>query len=190
MSIVLSSPGNWSRSATRGSSCFSLMKNVLTSMAQTASLGITRLKRQRRRSSLIIWAVICCDGAADLKFCTNNTDTEAYTWTMEHPLLPFLRRIRAKDYVFMQINSSVHTSEGTLDFFERHKIELLPWPALSPDFNPIENIWGCLTQQVYCGGRQFKTKAERKVAILEAWASIPLSLIQSLYRSMQKGATG
>ena len=86
-------------------------------------------------------------------------NTEECTRTMERLLLPFLRRNRAKDYVFMQENSSMHTSEGTLDFFERKGIELLPWPALSPDLNLIENICGWLTEQIYRGGRQFRTKA-------------------------------
>lgn len=43
--------------------------------------------------------------------------------------------------VFMQDNSPVHTSGSVTALFARQNFELLNWPPLSPDLNPIENVW-------------------------------------------------
>ncbi|GFX42599.1 transposable element Tcb1 transposase [Trichonephila clavipes] len=33
-------------------------------------------------------------------------------------------------------------------FFVNHQIELLPWPARSPDLSPIENMWSMVAQRL------------------------------------------
>ena len=42
--------------------------------------------------------------------------------------------------LFQQENVSIHVSKRMQQFFHREGIILLPHPAKSPDFNPIENI--------------------------------------------------
>ena len=45
-----------------------------------------------------------------------------------------------------------------LQFLNRNNVNVLPWPAVSPDMNPIEHIWDYL-------GR----KRERTYTILGIW---------------------
>ncbi|GFY10425.1 transposable element Tcb1 transposase [Trichonephila clavipes] len=33
-------------------------------------------------------------------------------------------------------------------FFVNHQIELLPWPACSPDLSPIDNMWSMVAQRL------------------------------------------
>ena len=65
-----------------------------------------------------------------------------------------------------------------------NKIEVLPWPAKSPDLNIIENLWGILARAVYANGRQFDTKNELTEAILKHWREISQETIQNLYNSI------
>ena len=51
--------------------------------------------------------------------------------------------------VFMQDNASVHKAKIVMEFLQEQKIEVMPWPAYSPDLNPIENIWADMQKQVY-----------------------------------------
>ncbi|GFV39863.1 hypothetical protein TNCV_4145001 [Trichonephila clavipes] len=42
--------------------------------------------------------------------------------------------------IFQQDNARPHVSHIVQRFFVNHEIELLPWPARSPDISPIENL--------------------------------------------------
>ena len=51
-----------------------------------------------------------------------------------------------QSFIFMQDNASVHTANKNLQFLERNNNDLLDHPPLSPDFNPLENIWWAIEQ--------------------------------------------
>ncbi|XP_043064701.1 uncharacterized protein LOC122320575 [Drosophila ficusphila] len=64
-----------------------------------------------------------------------------------------------EDWVFQQDNVPIHAARYTLSFLESKSIPLLQWPAISPDFNPIKNLWDILSAKVYKRGRQFESMA-------------------------------
>ncbi|GFX14950.1 transposable element Tcb1 transposase [Trichonephila clavipes] len=41
-----------------------------------------------------------------------------------------------------------HVARIVQRFFVNHQIEILPWPARSPDFSPIENMWSIVVQRL------------------------------------------
>jgi len=64
-------------------------------------------------------------------------------------------KICGKNWIFQQDNAPIHASKETKTWLDLKKINLLEWPAYSPDLNPIENVWGIMARRVYANGKQY-----------------------------------
>ena len=60
-------------------------------------------------------------------------------------ILPFVRRYNV---TFQQDNARPHVARVCMDFLATNHVNVLPWPAYSPDLLPIEHIWDILDRKV------------------------------------------
>ena len=63
----------------------------------------------------------------------------------------------------------------------------LKWPARSPDLNPIENVWGLVSREVYPNGKKYSRVQERKEALNEAWKKLDEKSFKPFLDSLQNG---
>jgi hypothetical protein len=61
-------------------------------------------------------------------------------------------------------------------------IEVMPWPARSPDLTPIENLWVWIDRKLQ--EKPINNLGELKQAIHEAWLNVPTDLCLKLIESM------
>ena len=99
--------------------------------------------------SVMVWGAMDQADVVELVLCSDNMDQ----WEYQGILLALLRARPdlsrpASGTVLMHDNASVHTACRCELLLKAHNVTLLPWPAVSPDLNPIEHLWARLAHRM------------------------------------------
>jgi len=132
----------------------------------------------------MVWAVFHHDGVLALEFITTRMNSLDYQTVLQKNSLPFLQRPAGQGVQLQQGNAPMHVSRSTKAFFQQHQINVMDWPACSPDANPIEILWGLLVRKIYANNRTYDTVASLKAAILQAWNCLDAQLLKILANSL------
>ncbi|CAK9827463.1 Transposable element Tc3 transposase [Anthophora retusa] len=141
-------------------------------------------QRQHGGGSVMIWGAISSKGVVDLRILKGRQNSKKYLEILKTAKIRIFDVVRDNQWIFQQDNASIHSAKLVKDWFEEQEITCLEWPALSPDVNIIENVWGYLSRKVYINNRQFSSREELINAIEKEWNDIPLSYIETLYKSL------
>ncbi|GFW47269.1 transposable element Tcb1 transposase [Trichonephila clavipes] len=91
--------------------------------------------------------------------------------------------------IFQQDKTQPHVICIVQRFFVNHQIELLPWPARSPDLSPIENIWSMVVQRLTQITPPAATADQLLQRVEAAWSAVPQEHMQSLFELMPRRVT-
>ena len=69
---------------------------------------------------------------------------------------------------------------------EAENVQVLPWPAYSPDMSPIEHVWDALYRRVQHRVPVLANIQQLRTAIEKEWNNIPQTTINSLINSMRR----
>ncbi|GFX91679.1 uncharacterized protein TNCV_3682651 [Trichonephila clavipes] len=77
-------------------------------------------------------------------------------------------------------NATCHRTLAVQDCLDSEGIQLLVWPARSPDLNPIENVWDALGRQV--ASRNYPPTNKNTIirALTEEWDKLPQQLLDNV----------
>ena len=115
----------------------------------------------------------------------NGVNAQRYIQQVIRPhVIPFLAR--HQNMTFQQDNARPHAARVTHQVLQQHNVRTMPWPALSPDLNPIEHFWDELQRQINQVRPRPATAAALRQAILQAWANIPMARVNRLIHSMYR----
>ncbi|GFV09449.1 transposable element Tcb1 transposase [Trichonephila clavipes] len=103
---------------------------------------------------------------------------------LEPVVFPYLQGLAIA--IFQEDNARPHVARIVQRFFVNHQIELLPWPARSPDLSPIENMWSMVAQRLTQITPPAATPDQLWQRVEAAWSAVPQEHIQSLFESMPR----
>ncbi|GBN91791.1 Transposable element Tc3 transposase [Araneus ventricosus] len=142
--------------------------------------------RQSGGGSVMVWVAFSFSGQVGLDFLNDRQNSPKYIETLENHLMSFAENIGGRNWEYQYDNASIHTSNAMKYYLNSKNVTVLEWPPMSPDLNPIENVWDIMCRKVYENGGQFYSVNALRTAIESAWYNLEQEILQTLIMSMEK----
>ena len=133
--------------------------------------------------SVMVWGGIVGRRKTNLIVVQGNLYAQGYINQILQPeAVPFLQRHVPS--ILMHDNARPHVARICRQFLNRNIVNVLPWPAVSPDMDPIEHIWDYLGKKVRARGNVHSLR-DLENALIQEWNNIPNVVIRRYVRSMR-----
>ena len=104
----------------------------------------------------------------------------------EEGLLPSIDKLFEEDHIewiLQEDNDPKYQSKLCQNWKKENNIKVLPWPSMSPDQNPIENIWRLM--KIKISKKKIRTLKGLKSELKKEWNNLPPDLATKLAQSMK-----
>lgn len=89
-----------------------------------------------------------------------------------------------REFIFQHDNDPKHTSKVVQRYLKTKGVNVLPWPAQSPDLNPIENLWAILDTRLK--HRKCNNEDELFGVLKAGWEALDPQILKNLVDSMSR----
>lgn len=138
--------------------------------------------------SVMVWGCFSFDCKLDLMTIQGNLTGDRYIQEVLDPVVVphFDNHPLATRPIFMDDNARPHRSRAVSQVIQNNALTHLPWPAMSPDLNPLEHIWDILGRLIQRRDPPPQNLRELEAALHEEWQQLPLERFRRLVRGMRR----
>jgi transposase len=138
--------------------------------------------------SLMIWGCMTAKGVGYACRINGTMNAQLYVDIIRNVFVRSLELngLDVGNIIFQQDNDSKHTSHLARKWFQDNKVELLDWPAQSPDLNPMEHIWCQLKSQLAKYENDPVSMQELWQRVDAEWIKISQTFCMNLIESMPR----
>lgn len=134
--------------------------------------------------SIMIWGGIWYRGRTAAVVIEDTMNAEVYRDSVVLPHI--LPTIQQHNLTLQQDNARPHTANIVRHVLQQHEVNVLPWPARSPDMSPIEHIWDVIGRNIHTSEAPPTNIQQLREAVVAAWNSVPQATIQHFIDSMPR----
>lgn len=145
-----------------------------------------RIKKVMKSPGLMVWAMILPNGLLSYSIMKGKQNSDKYIAIIQNKAMKIIQLNYKEKMIFQQDNCPIHMSRSSMKFFQESNIQLLEWPAYSPDLNIIENVWPILSNHIH-NGNNIKNLTELEMKIKEAFLwfnETKKDMVDNLYKSV------
>jgi Transposase/DDE superfamily endonuclease len=138
--------------------------------------------------SIMVWGCMGWNGVGKLIEVQGKMDAEQYCAILDDAVVESMEKldIPLEDAIFQQDNDPKHTSRRASKWFEDNQVNVMTWPAQSPDLNPIEHLWEHVKRKLK--GYEHPPKGVHEIwdRLVVEWNNIGPEVCQNLVESMPR----
>ena len=134
----------------------------------------------------MFWGGFSYQGLGPIVALQGSVTGAVHAETLRHVLPSMRKHFPRGDGYFQEDNAAPHRSKVAVAVREAAGIRTLPWPAQSPDLNPIENLWREMKSTVSRRTPASSSLVELEKYVKAAWKDIPPEYYKNLIDSMPR----
>lgn len=138
--------------------------------------------------NIMLWGCMTPNGVGHACRIDNRMDSDLYVRILGDEFLSTLEyyALEPDAIIFQHDNASVHTTQKVKNWLKDNHIEVLKWPAQSPDLNPIEHLWWELKKRLAAYETEPSSIHELWERVEREWEAIPAEVCLNLIESMPR----
>lgn len=113
-----------------------------------------------------------------------NNNAVVYQHILENHCFPHARKVHGNNFRLKDDNAKAYRAAAVRELIDAGRVQQMPWPACSPDMNPIRHAWAALGRALNETDSIPLSLQELARDLIKNWYALPFYYINNLVDSM------